>query len=48
MIFQIDSENVGYNGFTKRDIGKWCVMVQGCTHLFKTEILARECAAYIK
>ena len=26
MIFQITIENVGLNGFTKRDIGKWAIM----------------------
>lgn len=45
MIFKIELENVGYNGFTRRDVGKWCLMVQGCAHIFKTEKLARECKA---
>ena len=26
MIFQITLENIGRNGFTKRDIGKWAIM----------------------
>jgi hypothetical protein len=26
MIFQITLEDIGRNGFTKRDIGKWAIM----------------------
>lgn len=42
-IFKIESDNVGYNGFTKRDIGKYCIMVAGCPQIFKTLEKAQQC-----
>lgn len=36
MVYQVCKENVGRNGHTKRDIGKWFVMIQGCTHKVKS------------
>ena len=48
MLFQITEENIGRNGLTKRDIGKWCVMVQGCPHIRKTYDDAKELLDFIK
>ena len=47
-IFKIEIDNVGYNGFTKRDIGKYCIMVSGCPHLFKTLEKAQECLSALR
>ena len=46
-VFQVTEYDVGYNGNTKRDIGKWCVVCCGCSYWRETEAEARELAAYI-
>ena len=44
MIFQITAENIGRNGFTRRDLGKWAVMdtVARVFYTRRTEREARE------
>jgi len=46
--FQITTEDVGRLGITKRDIGKWGVLVCGVIHLKKTEAQARELCEYLR
>lgn len=45
--FLIEPENVGYDGFEPDDVGKWCVMVSGCTQIFKSKQEAIECYEYV-
>ena len=36
LIFQVTEEDCGRLGVTKRDIGKWGVLVSGCIYYCKT------------
>lgn len=38
--FQITLEDVRRAGLQVGDVGMWCVRVEGCYHLFETEVLA--------
>jgi hypothetical protein len=35
LIFEVTSEDVGRLGITRRDVGKWAVLVSGCVHFRK-------------
>ena len=47
-VFQVTQYDVGYNGNTKRDIGKWCIVCGGASYWRKTEHDARDLAEYLK
>ena len=42
MVFQVTIENVGRNGFTRRDVGKWAVM-DTKTRVFYVRKTREEC-----
>lgn len=42
MVFQVTIENMGRNGFTRRDVGKWAVM-DTKTHVFYVRKTREEC-----
>lgn len=42
MVFQVTTENIGRNGFTRRDVGKWAVM-DTKTCVFYTRKTREEC-----
>ena len=48
MLYQVTLDHIGRLGITKRDVGKWCVLVQGCTHLFRKYDDAKECYDFIR
>ena len=48
LIFQVSEYDVGRLGIHKRDIGRWCVLVQGAIHFRESEASARELLEYLK
>lgn len=46
--FVVNERDTEYSTLDTTDVGKWCVLVRGCYHVFETEQDAQSCANALK